>query len=408
MSKPVTFVTALFDLQLREKTTRRSAAEYLRLGAKILETDVNLVIWIESHLFQKAYDIRSKVDPKMMKTTFVVRSLESLKWYSKYISRQTEAVSANKIYFDVRDTPSYMSFSWSKMNIIEETIGLDPFKTDHFAWIDLGLLYICKLDDQERWNPNNKLSPFYVVEDKMRFCRLKPISICDVQTDKLDTFFRQQPGLISAAYITGNKFYWGKWLSEFEKYANVALDMNLCPLEECIMAVTTMKNPHICNPYWGTYYSILANVHYISMHEEHLLTHAQNSKEFQLCHQGYDIVNSIQESIDAGVLQLSAQNKYMHDQAMYIMCWYTNNHIKVRQVTQKIIMWHLYDENSKAFWHLADHVANDFKYITKVKELDDSEKQDLKNKAIRKEDVPEPLAKLIEIGVEKELIAYAS
>jgi len=290
---PITLVTGLVDLQQREGSTRRDSREYLKL-AGILLVDfiplyVNLVVWIEPHLYSILDEIlfNGKNCRKRSNTIIICFTLESLSWHKKYYNKD---IPCNyKLYGGSFNNPSvkftslYRSVTICKYKMVQDTILMNPFDTSHYAWIDIGVLHIAKQPNPDIssnsnnnnnnniqdcwWHPHVKLiknsdssqsllsssssssstdlkSKF---EDKVRLCRMRPIF------NKTDFIYTTAGG-----FVSGSSLGWHKFLSIFENLVQKYPDY----LEEPIMGMICEYNPELVDTYWGDYKDIIRNCRY--------------------------------------------------------------------------------------------------------------------------------------------------
>jgi hypothetical protein len=245
-----TIVSAFFDLATRENNNQRvNADNYLKSAEYILDLDVNLVLYIEPAFVQFCKERRKD---KQHKTEIYELRFEDL-YYYKYIETVTNNSKKNPIYAacSYKDTPNYMIVTWSKLNLLHQTILKNPFNTTHFAWLDFGITHVADITYIEE----DKI--FENIPDKIRILMLKPFRDDDFKNRQY--YYTHRFGHIGAGYITGSKESFVKFYEIFDNELQAVLTEGYGPSEEQIYPLLCNKFPELFEFYYGDYRDILSN-----------------------------------------------------------------------------------------------------------------------------------------------------
>ncbi|MBN8478411.1 MAG: hypothetical protein J0L91_05550, partial [Burkholderiales bacterium] len=147
-----TLVTALYDLERRERIGRRDTESYLRLGEALMRYPVPMVVYTDPELAGPIAAMRAKHGHDDI-TRVVARPFESLRLHTLW---PTIEGFRGPVDADPRkDTPRCQILGWSKLDLLEEVIDDDPYGNDHAGWIDFGIAHVA--DMPERFPPPSRL-----------------------------------------------------------------------------------------------------------------------------------------------------------------------------------------------------------------------------------------------------------
>ena len=144
MHKNVTIVTGLFDLGRGEMSGwgKRDFNQYKERFFELLQTDVNLAIWIPKSLEEEVWSIRSPHN-----TAVYIKENEDFKtWFPFWEEVQKIRTDENWINSAgwLSESPQaalefYNPMMMTKMFMLHDTVIFNPFNTDYFFWMDGGL-----------------------------------------------------------------------------------------------------------------------------------------------------------------------------------------------------------------------------------------------------------------------------
>lgn len=248
MNTDITLVTGFFDINRSKwKTFSRPQDEYFTNAKRVLSLAHPMVIFIDSKYFDFVREHRKQYDEKY--TIVVDYNFNDLKYYQlrndiKEImeSEDFKQGLVDPIVPEVWN-PDYNVVIWSKLDLIMNSINLNPFNSTHYGWIDFGLHKHC-LSEQFI---NNQLvkSP---IEDKIRLlCRSKP-ETSDLNIIK---FFKSHCNRFAGGFMTGSINNFKIFYEEQDKLIKEAMLLNVVDCEQSLHAVIYLRHPELFSLYFG-------------------------------------------------------------------------------------------------------------------------------------------------------------
>ena len=136
-----TIVTAFFDINRGEKGDGRKIEEYLEWIKKTLLLNCNLYVVTEAKFVKFIKDNRPNGFPLIIKED----TLQNASYY-KYLPQMKEILESdeykNRIAYPNRvecKLPEYNIIQYSKFGWLERAIIENPFNTEYFFWMDIGI-----------------------------------------------------------------------------------------------------------------------------------------------------------------------------------------------------------------------------------------------------------------------------
>lgn len=147
MSK-VTIVSALFYIG-RDKWKHSGFGlnndRYKWWLENILSLDTNIVLFTDSHYYDRVIEIKKKYDPDLKKIRVIKMELSDTEVFVKYYSKisclmKSPEFIRRRMYDSVAEMlyPLYNVLMYNKINFIQEAAALNPFDSTHFYWADAG------------------------------------------------------------------------------------------------------------------------------------------------------------------------------------------------------------------------------------------------------------------------------
>ncbi|XP_076449635.1 protein HtrL-like [Babylonia areolata] len=173
-----TVVTAMLDIgRGRWARQKRPYNTYLLYMQRVLRLDVNLVVFVDSKALPFVLWMRRGREAR----THVVRTdLRQLPYYSyrdhiQSIMDSQEYQQDNELVrkgLCESQIPEYDIVQWSKLHFLNESITLNPFHNDYFAWIDGGYGHGEDVHPADGiWRPANLLEH----GDRVTFMEREPV-----------------------------------------------------------------------------------------------------------------------------------------------------------------------------------------------------------------------------------------
>jgi hypothetical protein len=268
-----TFVTALFDLAKREGTQRRPATDYLELGRLILEQPIQIVLYIESHLVHHIH-----VDPKRVR--IVVMELEELPLYTHMdkIANAIEGVERSLL----KETKLYHLVTASKFELIRRTIKLDPFRSDNFAWIDIGLGHVSNVSGLALLAP-----PRYQVKLMLRGY----LALTD--SNEPTQYMRHMDSKVCGGLMYGHREPMTWMADRFDHKYYKFLSKGITGMEECILTLIGTREPERFQFYYGGWCDLVRNANRALYNFDHILNIASLYRVGSQNHKTYECLMHI-------------------------------------------------------------------------------------------------------------------
>lgn len=250
----ITFVTAFFKIREKEgnKNTEGfcSLEKYLECSKELLEKDMNLIIFIEPELKEFILNMRKSM---IHKTVIITKKFEDLNLWSRY---QEFVNNDNRYHVSNLDrrkfTPLYYLIINSKVDMVEEAILLNPFKTDKFAWIDFRALDLSYINnDFFRRIPE-------IANDNLIHINMMALTTQN-EIENRNTYYSMMRGKVAATFWIGGRMELLQFIKKCQKELDWCLKNGWAVTEEQIFGVILCENPELFNVYCGDYCDSLSN-----------------------------------------------------------------------------------------------------------------------------------------------------
>jgi hypothetical protein len=136
-----TLVTAFFDINREQNGDGRKLAEYMEWMKKTLQINGNLYIVTEEKFVPFIQEHRPFFYPTVIK----VNSLKDCKYY-QYYEQMSRILKSDEYRKKIQHPnrvecilPEYNLIQYSKLGWLEDAIEEDPFHTQSFFWMDMGI-----------------------------------------------------------------------------------------------------------------------------------------------------------------------------------------------------------------------------------------------------------------------------
>ena len=247
----VTLVTGFVDLARLEPRPGRTWAIYLERARFLLEQPVPLVVFAEPDRASELLALRPAGAP----THFHPTTVEELVALSDR-ERIQACIRRSAIPWNPhKDTALYFALLRQKTEWLRQATQLDPFRTEHFGWIDLALPKIDGLEaamkDGIRRIAQGPCS------ERIRFCSLSYVA--ESAFASRATFYAQHYWPLAGGLFVGPKDAL-RWLAdEFGREWQAALAEGLAASDEMIFGFIAHAHPERFELYYGDHPTILAN-----------------------------------------------------------------------------------------------------------------------------------------------------
>ena len=245
-----TLITCLYNLAVREDhKERRSIEEYKQYADYVLTKKNYMIIFCDSEL--KDYIREKRQSFGLLEKTYIISDgLEKLETYNylKYIENNFK--TNRPIDYDRRKrTPLYTILTNAKFDMILKGIELDPFKTSHFGWIDIGVSHV------------DNTTNIGLIGDKIRLTCI--FNTTKQELEDLNSFYTKISYKIAFGYCTGKLEYMHKMSMLAKEEFIRATKLGFSPLEEHIISYLYCTNRDLFEPYYGDYQQCISNYEYL-------------------------------------------------------------------------------------------------------------------------------------------------
>jgi hypothetical protein len=302
-----TLVTGYFDLTGRSDASpelrARPATHYLDQHApSTLSLDQNLVVYCEPANEEKVWSMR----PKWLhdRTRVVVQSFDDFP-----LTRYQPQIVANRggpwCGADPRNTASYYLFCMARYAMLKQAIAADPFKSTHFAWINVCI---------ERMGYQNLVhlrEALGVQRDRFSICFIdyvpKPL------VEDLPRYFGPQGCRTCVAscsmcsgFFTGGAWYMREFCDRVEREFLRCLDAGYGHADEQLYPLVYFADPGLFEWYPGDYTEMVTNYAHVYERAEqpvrNLIRNSLAAGDHAVCGRACDMVL---DSLEAGTCALS-------------------------------------------------------------------------------------------------------
>lgn len=301
-----TLVSCLYDLERRERIGRRPIEFYHRHAELTLGLDAPLVIYVDPE--QAEWVRSSRRSRGLLELTRVVeRPLEALDLHPMLPSIARCRTFANDD--PIKGTPLHQIVEWSKFGLVEEVINDNPFGTEYFAWIDLGVGHIARA-------PISFPAPTERVA-VLQMCAVAPQEV----EDKL-AFLGYERGRIAAGFFRGHRDALRQLVDAFRRELASVLAQGFRPNEQMILSYLSVTRPDLFEFYYGDYSSILANWDYVRRDLATVFLNLVHSRRMALWDTANRICEHVEASVAQGALTMTADERARLLDEHYIAAWY--------------------------------------------------------------------------------------
>lgn len=249
-----TIVTMYFNLRNLEDATDevRPKSFYMDKGTATLSLDAPMVIFCDDTSYEDIKQIRDTYVKN--KTTYIIKAITEYDFYKYSFPVIRKNREGDEMYRTNRNTSSYFILCMFKILGIFIAKQLDPYGTPFYAWIDFGGSHVMRgfheYASKMIENPHPKVSFCYIhyrneheLSIHKRFCA----GMCGVG----GTAFT-----VESSYV--DQFYNGT-MGIFHEI----ISYKMGHADEQVLTYFHQRYPHLCTIYYGDYYSILQNYHYV-------------------------------------------------------------------------------------------------------------------------------------------------
>jgi len=247
----LTLVTAFFDLSKIDGSVSKPHDKYFDLADYIFKFNYNIVFFVEQKNYLKVWESRKKYN-LLHKTLIISRELKELKYFDKYDEADKLVLNTNLQQQDrKKHTTSYLLFMYNKVELMDEIIKLNPFKSETFGWIDLGIDYITKGYDFSNILENPSV--------KVKVCEVVHIPKKEILDKKYHIISTKYVARTVGGFWIGNVIMMNIFISKFREWVKLLWENKLITYDENIYEIILQLHPEITEKYYGRYWYFFEN-----------------------------------------------------------------------------------------------------------------------------------------------------
>lgn len=264
-----TLVTAYVDINKYDSINRvKKNDDYLPHIENLAQYQGNLIFFCEIDMVESIWNLRRKYN-LLDKTYVQVFDFGSLPLYSKinevkrHFSEGRCPIGLNPVG---KESAEYMILIWSKLHFLNQASKLNPFNSEHFVWIDIGITYVPKILIND--SLPDTLSQIKKIMDE-RPTKIRMACMCGTSESEISNrveFYRSRQCKLIMGFFIISKEILPIISALFLQELDVCIGTGFPNTEEAVMASVSAEHPEIFDLYYGDYGDIF--------------------KSYYLCHSG--------------------------------------------------------------------------------------------------------------------------
>jgi len=299
-----TLVTMFFNLQELEDVSSetRSFSFYESHCKYTLGIEAPLLLFCDSSTKPLLETLRnSLVDSCLYPTIYIEKRLVDYEFYQNYLPIITENRKNIPMYVNHRNTPSYYLLTMFKINILKIAQERNDFQSSHYTWIDIGCSHVAPTRFQECakeiiQNPKPKIGVCYIHYRSSE------------ELASMKDYVARQPCGVAAGVITAEASYIPVFYEHMWSIFNEMLELRVGHSEETCLTYCVNRFPEMFSVYYGDYYSLLTNYHYVCRDYQTIKRHyIENVLRAKCSNLSQTVAHHILESVSLKHLTLSEQ-----------------------------------------------------------------------------------------------------
>lgn len=256
----VTITTCLYDIRKKEGSEYSSINTYLEDSKHMLRVGLPMVIYSDDeNIISHVY--KTRLEYGMIDKTLIVRLPFEETFFFKdlhmLIQRMTQFMVVNRNY--EKDTPLYVLLNNNKFDFLHRTITLNPFETEFFLWMDMGIQH-CSHGTDEEWGDVSKKWPSFLYQNASKIHQLRIHTVQKPPDMAWKEYFQVIYHHVGGGVFGGHKQCILEYISLFqEQWRRILYEEGWWQLDEAIMTIIAEIYPDKFRFYYGDYDGIISN-----------------------------------------------------------------------------------------------------------------------------------------------------
>ena len=304
MSGGITITTCLYDIRKKEGSTLSSSItqikDYLELGRHVLSIHLPMVIYTdEETIVEHVYKVRKEFG--LLEQTLIVR----LPFEKTFFYKDLEMLKKRMSEFRLtnmnakKDTPLYVLLNNNKFDFLFRTMSANPFQTDYFVWMDMGIQHCAQATDDE-WKEieNTWLGLLKCEKGKIR--QMKIHNVSKTKDASWKDYFQTIYHHVAGGLFGGHQDCMYEYIQLFcDQWNRMLYEEGWWQLDEVVMTILSETHPEKFSFFYGDYDGIITN--FVQTRKSFLLV--LRMAQWHLDARQYDMARRVLASIDKDKIQ---------------------------------------------------------------------------------------------------------
>ena len=250
-----TLVTAFVNLQKYDGNKRKTVDDYLPRIEELFQYDGHMIIFCEKDMSSKLREIRLR-HGKGDLTYISIFDFYHLPFANRLDEMKSMDFFPLGLDKNGKESHEFFVLTWNKIYFLKLALEINPFLSEGFAWIDIGITYVPGI------LINNINTTLVKLKEIMtsKFDKIKMGCICEtseLEISNLQQFYSERRSKLISGFLTLPKDLIVRFNELMDLEIKYCIDRGYFNLEELVMSVISMKYRDIFDLYYGDYEDIL-------------------------------------------------------------------------------------------------------------------------------------------------------
>lgn len=259
----LTLVSCLYDIRQKENSSAsslRRLQDYLSLSMPMLSVSLPMVIYTDDErIVEHVY--KTRLHRGLLEKTWIVRLPFEHTFFYKDLDTLKERMNTFPIHNwnKEKDTPLYVLLNNNKFDFLERTIQSNPFQTEFFLWMDMGIQH-CTNATEEEWKNVSQSWPQFINLDKQHIHQLRIHTVLKRKEETWKDYFQFIYHHVAGGLFGGYRDCLVDYIRLFKETWNTILyEEGWWQLDEAVMTIITENYPEKFRFFYGDYDGLLSN-----------------------------------------------------------------------------------------------------------------------------------------------------
>lgn len=259
----ITITTCLYDIRKKEHSTCQNITtmeNYLELSRHMLSVRLPMVVFTdEEEIVEHVY--KTRLEYELLDKTLIVR----LPFEQTFFYKDLDTLKQRMEEFHIvnwnqdKDTPLYILLNNNKFDFLKRSMEINPFQTDFFLWMDMGIQHCTKATEKE-WLDISETWPPFIEQDRDHIHQLRIHTVTKPNDMSWKDYFRMIYHHVGGGLFGGYKDRLKEYIRLFQdQWHKILYEENWWQLDEAVMTILTETYPEKFRFFYGDYDGMLSN-----------------------------------------------------------------------------------------------------------------------------------------------------